>query len=127
MNNNQDSNTASNRSIDTEVVHAGERRPAPRSIPSSMPIYATSTFTYDSVEELDKALGGEINDYTYTRYGNPTTGALQSAIAKLERGAGAVAYGSGMAALHAALIACELSPGATVLASQDIFGSTLQL
>lgn len=114
-------------SIDTEVVHAGERSSVPLSIPSSMPIYATSTFTYGSMEELDRALGGEINDYTYLRYGNPTTGALQSAIAKLERGIGAVAYGSGMAALHAALIACELSPGTTVLASQNVFGSTLQL
>jgi cystathionine gamma-synthase/methionine-gamma-lyase len=46
---------------------------------------------------------------------------------RIEDGATACAYGSGMAALHAALFACELSPAATVLASQDLYGATTNL
>ena len=45
----------------------------------------------------------------------------------IERGATACAYSSGMAALHAALFACELAPGSTVLASQDLYGATTNL
>jgi cystathionine gamma-synthase/methionine-gamma-lyase len=52
---------------------------------------------------------------------------LETALQTLEGGAGACAYASGMAALHAALLACELSPGATVLASQDLYGATTGL
>src|SRR5207253_460344 len=42
-------------------------------------------------------------------------------------GVTACVYASGMAALHAALLACELLPGATVLASQDLYGATTSL
>jgi cystathionine gamma-synthase/methionine-gamma-lyase len=45
----------------------------------------------------------------------------------IEGGATACAYGSGMAALHAALFACELSSGSLVLASQDLYGATTNL
>ncbi len=52
---------------------------------------------------------------------------MQDALQALEGGAGACAYASGMAALHAALLACEVTSGATVLASQDLYGATLDL
>jgi cystathionine gamma-synthase/methionine-gamma-lyase len=45
----------------------------------------------------------------------------------LEGGAAACAYATGMAALHAALFACELRPGSIVLASQDLYGATTEL
>src|SRR5205807_9485926 len=45
----------------------------------------------------------------------------------IEGGATACAYGSGMAALHAALFACELAPGSEVIASQDLYGATTNL
>jgi cystathionine gamma-synthase/methionine-gamma-lyase len=77
--------------------------------------------------EVDKVFAGEIPGYIYTRYGNPTVAALEEALRELEGGAAACAYASGMAALHAALTACELGPGATVLASQDLYGATLNL
>lgn len=114
--------------FETQLVHAGERsgRP-PAGQPVSTPIYTTATYTYDSMSEVDQVFSGEKQGYIYTRYGNPTVGALEEALATLEAGAGACAYASGMAALHAALFACELTPGATVLASQDLYGATTQL
>jgi cystathionine gamma-synthase/methionine-gamma-lyase len=115
------------RDITTRLVHAGERQPPPRGLPVSTPIYATSTFTYGSMAEVDRVFAGEDAGYVYTRYGNPTTGALEEAIRVLEGGAAACAYATGMAALHAALFACELQTGSTVLASQDLYGATTEL
>src|SRR6266496_6463341 len=113
--------------IATRLVHEGERSVPPSGKPVSTPIYATSTFTYDSMAEIDQVFAGEKRGYIYTRYGNPTVAALQNAIRTLEAGATACAYSTGMAALHAALFACELKPGATVLASQDLYGATTNL
>jgi cystathionine gamma-synthase/methionine-gamma-lyase len=113
--------------ITTQLVHAGERLPPPTGLPVSTPVYATATFTYDSMAEVDQVFSGEKQGYIYTRYGNPTTAALEEAMRVLEGGAAACAYATGMAALHAALFACELSPGATVLASQDLYGATTEL
>ena len=114
-------------SINTQLVHAGERGAVPVGKPVSTPIYATATFTYDSMAEVDQVFAGDKQGYIYTRYGNPTIAALQQAVQILEEGAACCAYSTGMAALHAALFACELRPGSIVLASQDLYGPTLDL
>src|SRR5437763_8811279 len=113
--------------IATQVVHAGEKSKTPTGQPTSTPIYASATYTYESMDQMDKVFGGEMPGYVYTRHGNPTVAALEEAIRQIEDGATACAYASGMAALHAALFTCELSPGATVLASQDLYGATTNL
>jgi cystathionine beta-lyase/cystathionine gamma-synthase len=113
--------------INTQLVHAGERSAVPRGKPVSTPIYATATFTYDSMVEVDQVFAGEQQGYIYSRYGNPTVAALEEALRVLEEGAAACAYSTGMAALHAAIFACELTPGATILASQDLYGATIDL
>ena len=115
------------RGINTELVHAGERGTPPQGKPVSTPIYASATFTYDSMSEVDQVFAGEKQGYIYTRYGNPTVAALEEAVRVLEEGAAACAYSTGMAALHAAIFACELTPGATILASQDLYGATIDL
>src|SRR5512135_2103956 len=101
--------------IATRIVHAGERLGPPTGEPVVTPIYASATFTYPSMAEVDKVFSGEKPGYVYTRHGNPTVNALAEAVRELEGGAAACAYGSGMAALHAALLVCELSPGTVVL------------
>lgn len=113
--------------INTKLVHAGERQPLSGGQPVSTPIYATSTFTYPSMEQMDKVFAGEQSGYVYTRHGNPTLAALEQALLAIEEGATACVYASGMAALHAALIACDLRSGSTVLASQDVYGATTNL
>jgi cystathionine gamma-synthase/methionine-gamma-lyase len=114
-------------SIATQLVHAGERRKVPAGVPASTPIYATSTFVYESVEDVERIVEGEVSDFVYSRYGNPTVAAFEDAMAAIERGSFAFAYGSGMAALHAALLACEFAPGSVVLASKDLYGATFEL
>lgn len=114
-------------SIETRLVHAGERGPQPIGRSVATPIYASSTYTYPSMEAMDQVTAGEGGDFIYSRYGNPTVAALEDAVASIENGKFAIAYGSGMAAVHAALMACELAPGSTVLASQDLYGASLDL
>ena len=111
----------------TRFVHAGERRNAPAGTPAATPIYATSSFIFGRVEDIDRIVEGEVSDYVYSRYGNPTVAAFEEAMAAVENGTFAYAYGSGMAALHAALLACELQTGSVVLASRDLYGSTFEL
>src|SRR5262245_13819522 len=110
-------------SIATQFVHAGERRSAPAGVPASTPIYAASSFIYERVEDIDRIVEGEVNDFVYSRYGNPTVAAFEDAMTTIENGSFAYAFGSGMAAIHAALLACELSNGSVVLASKDLYGS----
>src|SRR5438874_11557971 len=113
--------------IATQLVHTGERAEKPKGTPTSTPIYAAATYTYQSMDEIDKVFAGETPDYIYTRYANPTVAAFEQVMRTIEGGATACAYGSGMAALHAALFACELSSGSVVLASQDLYGATTNL
>lgn len=114
-------------SIDTKLVHAGERREKPIGKPVATPIYPSVTYTYDSMAEMDAVFAGEGGDYVYSRYGNPTTAALEEVVKEIENGKVAVAFGSGMAAIHAALAACEIANGSIVLASQDLYGATFDL
>jgi len=113
--------------IRTKLVHAGERRGIPDAQPVATPIYASATFTYDTMAEMDRVFAGEKQGFVYTRYGNPTTAALEEAVRSVEEGAIACAYATGMAAVHAALLACDLKSGSTVLASRDVYGATTNL
>ncbi len=99
----------------------------PAGEPTSVPIYASATYTYESMAEMDRVFAGESPGYVYTRHGNPTTDALADALRTIEDGASVCAYASGMAALHAALLCCDVKSGATVLASQDLYGATTSL
>ena len=123
------------RRFETRAVHSGERRPGGRDeegtfFPISTPIYASTTFSHPDIETTDRVLGGEEPGYSYARWGNPTVAALEEALASLEApegGSRALALASGMAAMHAALTATELGPGATVLAAEQLYGSTATL
>src|SRR5919202_1065240 len=117
------------RRFETRAVHSGERRAGRESggfFPISTPIYASTTFSHPDIETTDRILGGEQEGYSYARYDNPTVVAFEEALASLEGGS-ALAFASGMAAMHAALAAAELGPGATVLAAEQLYGSTATL
>jgi len=114
-------------SFDTEVVHGGEGLPVSPGLPSLTPIYASSTYRYSQMSEMDAVFGGEQQGYVYQRYGNPTLTALEVVLARLDNGSDAVVFSSGMAALHAALLLCELQAGDTVLLARSTYGATLGL
>ena len=65
------------RGFDTESVHAGSP-PDPLYGAVSVPIYQTSTFTFDSVDQGADRFAGIADGYIYTRMGNPTVAALEA-------------------------------------------------
>jgi cystathionine beta-lyase/cystathionine gamma-synthase len=115
------------KSIFTLAVHAGERGPRPDFTPVVTPIYNSIAYTYESMQDLDAVFARERPGYVYARYGNPTVTALEKAVAALEGGEEAMVLASGMAAIHAALLAAKVEAGATVVAAQDIYGATYAL
>src|SRR5207237_8280859 len=105
--------------FDTLAVHAG----APAltidgAHPTTPPLVPASSYWYDSADDLDRVLGDAQPGYSYARYASPTVVAFEAAVAALEDAPAAVAYASGMAAIHAALR--TLAPGTqdAILASQ---------
>lgn len=113
----------------TRAVHSGggHETPAGEFRPSVFPIYAASAFYYPTQADLDAVFSGEKPGFVYSRNANPTVAALERAVADLEGGAAAVAFGSGMAAVHGALLALELAPGDRLLVARDLYGATRDL
>jgi cystathionine gamma-lyase len=101
----------------TRAVHAGQE-PDPSTGAIMTPVYLTSTFVQP---QPAKPVGG----YDYSRTKNPTRVALEANLASLEGGAWGLAFGSGMAAIHA--VASLLSSGDHVLAGDDLYGGTFRL
>lgn len=101
--------------FETQTVHAGY---TPDSTGAVMPaIYATSTFAQPAP--------GEHTGYEYSRSGNPTRAALESAIAELEGGIQGFAFASGLAA--SSTILELLDQGSHIVAVDDLYGGTWRL
>src|SRR6266849_8382391 len=97
--------------------------------PSVEPIYTSTTYLHTNAEALDQAFSGSLPSgepaYVYARQGNPNAQTLEKVLTQAEKGVGAVVFGSGMAAIHAALLASGLAPGTKILAAQDLYGPTI--
>lgn len=93
--------------FETTTVHIGHK-PLSRAASKSTPIYQTSVFAFDSLEEVEKYYEGE-GEYLYTREGNPNQVELASAVARLEQAEAGVSAASGMGAIMAGLLSI-LSP-----------------
>ena len=113
--------------IFTQAVHAGEGEPPPEGRPVSTPIYPAVTYTYPDMGILSDVLGYERSGYSYTRYGSPTVSAVEKAVATLEGADAGVAFASGMAALHLALVQSGVTRDTPVVAASDLYGATRTL
>lgn len=102
--------------FETLAIHAGQE-PDPSSGAVMTPIYQTSTYAQEAIEQN--------KGYDYSRTGNPTRSALETNLAALEGGGFGLAFASGMAATDAVLRL--LSPGDHVLAGNDVYGGTFRL
>jgi len=102
--------------LDTLLIHANQE-PDPRTGAITPPIHPSSTFVRHRID--DDA------PYRYARGANPTRAMLEAILADLEHGAGASAFGSGMAAVTAALQL--LSAGDHAIVGYDCYLSTYHL
>jgi cystathionine beta-lyase/cystathionine gamma-synthase len=94
--------------------------------PKITPIYQTSVFKFEDLNELELYFGEPGSRYLYSRNGNPNSDELAEAVNRLEGGAGAVATGSGMAAIFAAILT-YCTAGDHVLCAADIYGGSAAL
>ena len=88
---------------------------------ATVPIYQTSTFSFESAEDGAECFAGTKDGYIYTRIGNPTIKALERQIAVLEHGYDAVAVSSGMAAVSTVYMAL-LNAGDHMISSAAVYG-----
>lgn len=94
--------------------------------PRVLPIYQSTTFKYDTTEQMARLFDLEDNGYFYTRLQNPTNDVVASKIAELEGGIGAMLTSSGQAAnFYAVFNICEA--GDHVVSSSAIYGGTFNL
>lgn len=117
----------SNQAFSTRAVHAGEHTPPGDFTPVVNPIHPTVGFLYESMDDLDAIFGTSREGYVYPRYGSPTLAAFEQAMASLEEGEAAMAFGSGMAAIQAAFLAAGVQAGSSVVAALDIYGATYSM
>ena len=94
--------------------------------PKITPIYQTSVFKFEDLDAVQQYFDEPGSRYLYSRNGNPNSEELAEAVNRWEGGAGAVATGSGMAAIFAALLTyCQA--GDHVLCAADIYGGSAAL
>lgn len=111
----------------TQIIHAKKFRD-PVAGAHISPIYQTSTFTFDSIDEAIERNQDYNQDkgFTYARFGTPTTHELEQKLADIEGGEACLALSSGMAAISTALLSA-LETGDHLIAGKVIYGCTFTL
>ena len=114
------------RRFQTRTVHP--HRPAlPEQPSSSVPIFQSSTFRFETNEEFARAIRFDGPGYVYSRgYGNPTVDAFQSAMADLEESESAIGFASGMAAIST-LFLTVASSGSRIVAGTALYGGSVSM
>jgi O-acetylhomoserine (thiol)-lyase len=110
---------------ETLAVHAGQE-PDPATNARAVPIYQTTSYTFDSSEHAANLFSLAETGNIYTRIMNPTQAVLEERIAALEGGVGALAVSSGQAATTYALLNIA-GAGDEVVASSSLYGGTYNL
>lgn len=114
----------SNYQIETKCIQSGWQ--PKKGEPRMLPIYQSTTFKYDTTDQMGKLFDLEEDGYFYTRLQNPTNDAVAAKIADLEGGVGAILTSSGQAAnFYAVFNICEA--GDHVICASSIYGGTFNL
>lgn len=113
-----------NAKIETKCLHAGYT--PKNSEPRVMPIVQSTTYVYDSTDDVAAVFDDPTKSLIYSRFENPTTDAVEKKIAALEGGVAAMCTSSGQAAsLLSILNICQA--GDSFIASSSIYGGTINL
>jgi methionine-gamma-lyase len=104
----------------TLAIHAGVEHPLEHGA-VSVPVYQSSTFSFDSAEQGAARFSGEDPGYKYTRLGNPTVQAMARAVCELEGGCAALGTASGMAAVTTVMLTF-LRSGSHVVGTDAVYG-----
>ncbi len=110
----------------TDLIHAGERRPVTGSQPLATPIYETTTFVFERAADVEGYQAGQHAAFLYSRYENPTVVAVEDKLAKVDGAEAALVFASGMAATSTALLGL-LKAGDEIVCCASIYGGTFHL
>ena len=102
--------------FETKAIHEGQL-PDPTTGAVIVPVYQTTTYQQEGI--------GKDKGFEYSRTGNPTRTALETALASLEEGKYGLAFASGMAATD--VVFRMLKPGDHVLGWDDLYGGTIRI
>ena len=112
------------KNIETICIHGGWK--PSKGEPQQLPIYQSTTFKYDTSEQMARLFDLKDSGYFYTRLANPTNDAVAKKIAALEGGVGAMLTSSGQAAnFYAVFNICQA--GDHFITSNNIYGGTYNL
>ena len=109
---------------ETQAIRAGQRRTAEQE--HSDPIFATSSYVFNSAAEAAARFSGKEPGNIYSRFTNPTVRAFEHRLAALEGGERCIAVASGMAAIASVGFGL-LKTGDHVVCSRGVFGNTVLL
>lgn len=110
--------------VETQAIHEGWK--PKRGEPRQLPIYQSTTFKYDTSDEMGQLFDLEASGYFYTRLQNPTNDSVAAKICAMEGGVAAMLTSSGQAAnFYAMFNICEA--GDHFIASSSIYGGTYNL
>lgn len=110
--------------FETQAVRTQTKRSFNRE--HSVPVYMTSSFTFDNAEQARALFADEIEGNIYTRFSNPNNNEFVEKMCLLEGAEDGIATASGMSAVFTVL-AGLLKSGDHILASRSVFGSTHQV
>ena len=111
-------------SRETEILHQGAYLQGRRDTPETAPIYLTTAFNVDDLDDLEATYA--VKGYTYIRTRNPNRNALAELMSYLEGGERSLVFSSGMAAISTVLLSM-LGGGGHVLADHTLYGETITL
>lgn len=107
---------------ETIAIHAGYE-PDPTTKAVAVPIYQTAAYAFDSADHGAALFNLEAEGFRYSRISNPTTAVLEKRVAELEGGVGALAVGTGQAALHFAFVNVA-DGGGNIVSVPQLYGTT---
>ncbi len=110
---------------DTLAIHAGQV-PDPATNSRAVPIYATTSYVFNSTEHAANLFGLREFGNIYTRIMNPTTDVFEKRVAELEGGVAALGVASGQAAETLAILNLARA-GDNIVSSQTLYGGTYNL
>jgi O-succinylhomoserine sulfhydrylase len=110
-----------NKHFETQAIRAQFERSENNE--HSVPLYLTSSFVFDTAEDMRAAFAEETDPFIYSRYSNPNTSEFVNKMCLLEGAEAGIAMASGMAAIYTSLAAL-LKSGDHVVSCSSVFGAT---
>ncbi len=110
--------------FETKCLHEGYH--PKNGEPRALPIYQSTTYTYDSSDHIGKLFDLSVEGHMYSRISNPTVAAVEEKIASMEGGVGAMCTTSGQAASLLSLLNI-LKAGDHFISVSSIYGGTINL